>query len=442
MEHKQFFLQSARQVSLACLLSMLYCLIILLNGTPALLFPVLLIVFGVVIVGVNRLFIRKSRTIQQIVILNAVCGALFFAGLLFAGGFTAFWQYIYGILAILMITCMGAAGVYGSVKLNSILLSMDGNLLLLIFSTLVLGALPHPFTWVLFAIIGAAAGLLGSISFRMGRTPGRREWGILLFLLAVIAVIAWLLFSFVVSPLSTGVVGFGQGAANVFVFLWEQITAFFRFLASLWHEEEAPADYSMEAPGMSGSQEAETGLQDLGILPVVIVAVIIAVILVIVILILKRTRKNKVKKQLAYMQQPAAVIHATPLRDALKAMWVRLRRRRAAKRYLASRKQMPEGLYFTLKHICRHSELKERSGDTPAMFLQRIRDSFEDAAASGTVAEKSAETKTEYGTYLEELIRQLNINFYAKEPADISYPWADRLVAAVKKQLRQRSETT
>ena len=426
----------ARQISATGLIAMLYAIILVLNEAPDATLAVSLMVYSIVIYYINRLFARKPRQIGHIVLLNLICAVVVFAAFIISGTVPLFWQAAYSFISLVIITGLGAAGAFGSMKLNSILLFMDANILLMIFAILVIMSRNASFSWTAFSIVGAVAGLLGTISFRTDRPLGKREWGTILFLFAVIAIIAWLLFTFVVSPLSAGARGLGEGAASLFVFIWNQIERFFRFLASLWHDDGSQAELPEMLPASQTSGEDMTGsVQENGIMPVLVIGIIVVAVLIILIHIFRRSKKTKIRNSFSAGAASTEAVKSTPFADALKKLFAKIKRRFNSGYYMRTHKDSAEGIYFSLVKACRHTELEKCAGDTPAEFLMRIRSALsEENRSSAGYAEEGNST-----FYFDELIPAVNESFYSSGNSEQTFSWAKSVVSEVKKTARRRS---
>lgn len=434
MTNDRYFPQIAFQISLSALISMVFAAISLMNGQARAAAPVLFIVYSVLVFLVNRVFAKKTHTLSRIAVINVISGVLvfliyLFGSLLITGHMPVFWQSAFGLIAVLIVTATAARFTYAPVKISLILTIFDANVVVLILSVLLISPMNQPLTWVIFSIAGAVSGLFGAISLRQGEGFGRREFAVIVFLFIVIAVIAWILFAFVVEPLSSGAEGLGRGLASGFVFIWNQFERFLKFLASLGGDKEGAGTegIGVESGGGYSSEEAEYAESTDTVIPVIIAALIIIAVIIAVIVFFRKLGKSKVRRKSIEAGGMAVYTQKTTLADAVNRIIERFRRRRNSRRYLSQHKDHPEGIYFRLEKDLKRTVLEKRPGDTPKEFLMRIRDAY------------SAECKDNniFTERLDKLVIMLDENLYSKRPENTALPWADEFIRRVRELAKQ-----
>lgn len=131
-------------------------------------FPLVLMVYGPILFGVDRLFLRRQRTMLALTALNGAALATLLALTWLSGG----WQgWAMGVITVLVSLCPTVQAGYQALEppaQTSQILTVDASFLVLLLFTCYAAAADLPLTYCLPICAGCAASLLGLIVRRSG----------------------------------------------------------------------------------------------------------------------------------------------------------------------------------------------------------------------------------------------------------------------------------
>ena len=128
----------AQQFALACGLCSFYHMTTLSQGGTIRYFPLVLLPYSLSVYAVNHLFLRQSRTMRSIVLLNAAFFTALFASVLYIEGIADWATMVFQGGFCLWITVWGARCCLEPPELRSLIVSLDLNVLLLLLFTAVI----------------------------------------------------------------------------------------------------------------------------------------------------------------------------------------------------------------------------------------------------------------------------------------------------------------
>lgn len=376
MDRQNAFPALTRQTALACGLFSVAHLLTLEQGGPIRYFPLVLLPAALAVYAVNDLFLRRSRTMRAVVLLNAAIFAALFASVLFVEGIVS-----WGTLALqggfcLWITVWGARCCMEPPDLRSLIASLDvGAALLLFYTAFLLGA-DLPILWCAPAAAGCAASVLGLIARRVDRPLEPKEWGILLLVFSGLSAVVWLLVAWAAAPAGHGLVALWNALIGALRWMAGKLWAMILFLLSLLPEPK-PEELTPMEPAALPSAEEMTAVETSPILFIILMVVIAAAVLAAFVFILHRLGKLRI----GGWQETAAARRRSDrisLWQALRRLWLSLKARLRQRIFLRRIRNTPEGLFYLLVRRCRMSPWHKRAGETPREFLTRLRDAVAD----------------------------------------------------------------
>lgn len=418
----------AMLMGVGCILcTLVYCISLSSVGVKGC-FPLVLTVYGPVLFGVDRLFLRRQRTMLALTALNGAALAALLVLILLSGGYQG---WAMGVITLLV--CIGPTVQAGYRALEppsefSQILTVDIAFLVLLLFTCYTAATDLPLTYCLPICAGCAASLLGLILRRSGGTLHGRGWVMVAAAFACVCALLWVMVSVAAAPAGAGVVRLWEGLVAAVKALGNLVLQLLRFLASLLPKSEysGDAEMEMEVPDIPQVQEAAEELSPAAGILLAAGGIILAVVLIAMgVRALARLRIGGARKTQA--QRPPRRRRPS-LAAGLRHLAAAWRRHLALLRWLRQHRESPDGVYFLLVHRCRKASWHKRPGETPREFLTRL---------SGAVEDDST-----LSAALGELASAVDTALYAPCPQAITVPQASlirrRTAAAVRQQLFRR----
>lgn len=361
------------QLSMACI----FCLAVYWFSRgmqTGLVFPLALIPCGPALYGLNRLFLRRQRSMRALLFLNAALGGACFALLASAIGRDQREMLAFAAVLCVILTVRGAQMAVKPPALSRVILSLDASLVALILFAAYGAAAQIPAHQMIPACVGCAGSLLGLMVCRTGgRLSARGGLFAAAVFLAILAVM-FLLAGFVAAPVGQGVVA-----------LWNALSAIVR-LVTTWLGRCVAWFFSLFPEGSTGGLEWEAGVE---MMPGVQaeaeevpeaspVAMAVAAVLLLAgflflvfwgLRLLGRIRMGGVQAVQTPRASRRRISLLEGLRRLLGAMTARVRRRL----WLIRNRNTPKGLFYLLVRRCRMGPWHKRRGETPREFLLRLR---------------------------------------------------------------------
>ncbi len=410
------------QMSASCLLCTLAYWFLDAELSPGGLYPPVLLVYGPLLYGIDRLFLQQERTLQALCLLNGGAAVAFAAAGIPLIGWGHWTSLLFSAVACIWLSVWAGQMALEPPPLVRLLLYLDVSL---IFSVLFVGyasAFQRPAYQLIPACLGCASALLGLTLRRVGRGLGAKGWGFIAAAFLVILALVVLLVGVAAAPAGYGVVALWDLLTQVAHFLFSLLGKLLIWLSSLIPPAE-PGELPAEEPVIFEQlQERELPQSNPAVLVVLIVLLAVGA-LVLLIYLLKllgrlRVGGRKVKRQSLPLRRRISL--TAGLRRLLSSWATRLRLRL----YLFRIRSTPEGSYYLLVRKCRMAPWHKRREETPREFLLRLY-----AAAGGDCQLTAA---------LEALIPAVDLALYAPNRSGQFFPQSKlvrrRIGSAARKQ--------
>ena len=367
----------AAQLATACAVCSFVQIMGMSSGGELGLYPLILIPYAAAAYGIDRLFLRRERSMRALALLNTAMGVAIFAACFALGACGDIASALFTALFCLGLTVRAASLCLRRMELRSMLLTMELCLFLLVAQVGFGAASGMGVAAYAPIMAGAAASILGLVIYRTEGSLGARGWAFTAAAFAGIFALLWLLVSFAAAPAGQGIVAIWNAAVAAVKSVFSLIYRFLAFLVSLLPEAEY-GEAEMETPEgivMEELPETETSPVIAGILLAIIAALLIYGL---VRLLIRLGRINiggrKISAHSRAKRRRAAL---GPALARLFASWKKALRLRVR---LWQRRSTPEGLLCILIRKCRLTPWHKRPGETPRLFLTRLADSAEDDA--------------------------------------------------------------
>lgn len=397
MEHKNDSVGALSvQLSMACI----FCTLVYwfsAGGQAGLIYPMALIPYAPALYGLNRLFLRRERSVRALVLLNLSAGVAFFAALVPAIGWGEWGALAFAAVLCLWLTAQGGWLAVEPPALPRVILCLDVSLVVLILFVAYGSAVQVPAYQLIPACVGCAGSLLGLMIRRIGGGLGARGWSFVGAAFLVVLALVFLLVGVAAAPAGQGVVA-----------LWGALTAAARFAAALlwqilvWISSLFPppsreGEMEMDPVQIELHEEAELAEANPIVMAVLAVLLIAGMLFLVVwgLRMLGRIRIGGVKAARTVRPRRKRLSLLAGLRRLL-ASWAAYFRLRA---WLFHKRNTPEGLFYLLVRQCRMAPWHKRRGETPREFLLRLR--------------RSAGGDPELAAALDELIPAVDAALYA-----------------------------
>lgn len=360
------------QLSTACLICMLVYWV---GGKEmGIAYPQALIPCALALYGVNRLFLRRERSMRTLVFLNIAAAGVCFAALAPAIGREQRATLAFAAVLCVWLTVQGARLAVKPPVLSRVILSLDVSLAALILFVAYGASAQIPAFQMIPACVGCAGSLLGLLICRTGGRLGARGGLLVAGAFVAVLVFVFLLAGFVAAPVGQGVVA-----------LWTAICAAVRGAAGLLYRvlawffslfpETAKGGLEWEAGMdlMSGWQpQAEEAAVAGPVTMAVTMALLAAGVLVLVIgglHLLGRIRLGGAQAERTNRANRKRISLVEGVRRLLNGWMERVRLRV----WLFRNRNTPKGMYYLLVRRCRMGPWHKRRGETPREFLLRLR---------------------------------------------------------------------
>lgn len=374
MGNRQFFPALTSLFALACCLATLTYLITLNAGIMGTYYPQVLLVYAPLLYGINRLFLRKERSMLSITALNGGLWIALVASICILEWDSGIAALVFAAIFTLIATVRAAYLAVEGTQLRGLIVTLDITALLLVLFTSYLAATEASYLWGLPIAAGFAAGVLGLTANRMGRPMGVREWGLVGGAFLLITLLVLLLVGVAAAPVGQGLVTLWTLLVNGVTFVWKLLWQFLLFLSSLIpggaNGEQQAMDQAFVLPEMAAEEPMGQENPVVLVLFVVLLVVMFAALVVWVLRWLSRLRVGGQRKQAKQGQRG---------KKRRLSLWAALRRLFSARlrqlrmlRYLRRHRDQPVGLYYILVRRCRMGPWHKRPGETPREFLTRL----------------------------------------------------------------------
>lgn len=390
-------------------------------------FPLVLTVYGPVLFGLDRLFLRRQRTMMSLALLNGGALAALLALIFLSGGYQGVAMAIITVLVCLYPTFQAGQRALEPPPVFTHILTVDASFLVLLLFTGYTAATGQSITYCVPICAGCAASLLGLILRRSGGELHGRGWGMVAAAFGGVFALLWLLVSVAAAPAGAGVVRLWTGLKAALEALGRLLGRILLFIISLFPVPESTREYQMETETVEipQVQEAVRELSPGALMILTAAGIVLALVLLTLLMrALSHLRiggKRRVKDPRPRAKRPS-------LLEGLRRLWASWLSHLALMRWLRRHRQTPEGIYFLLVRRSRKTPWHKRTGETPREFLTRLK--------------ATAEPEGDLYRALEELIRCVDAALYASAPQTVTMPQAALIRrqtgAAVRRQAMRR----
>lgn len=371
MSDSRSFTCGISQFALACNLTTVFYLLTLNDGPPGTIFPRVMLLYAPLLYWINRLFLRRERTMLSLTLLNGVLVCLVLTAHLLLDPWRGFASLVFTAAFLLWLSVRGCRFALSGAPIRGTLLTLDCSFLLLLVFTGYSAILGWDGRWSIPALCGLAASIVAAASSRSPKSRNARGWLAVGAAFALLVGAIWLFTQFMAAP-----------AGSAFVSLWTLITSgihavkrlllgLLTYLLSLLPNADPGELPSYEIPDFSSLEES--AIQEASpIAGTIVLAVLIGCAAALLIWLVRRMGKlrlGRVQKKTAdhklHRDRTSFLKGILRLLSSF-AAGVRFRFR------LWRNRNTPAGLYFLLVHRCRRAPWHKRPYETPREFLLRM----------------------------------------------------------------------
>jgi hypothetical protein len=374
------------QVSLAGVLSACSYFLTMEDQTQVIYFPAILLIYAPLVYLLNRLFLRRERTVIAWILWNVMlCALLVGSVAVVCTGWPSG-----GILPVLLFaglaTLRGAQLCHNPPKLSAAILWLEINVVALAVFMGIWATTEGSLIWCSPVALGAGAALLAVISHRMNGRMGGREWLLLMLAFAFLGGVLWLLVNFLAAPTGQGVVLIWSGFLAVLNAIGGQIQRFLAFLTSFLKPEHYEEVEMADLSGMNMDTSAnDTMAASFGRLLAIFVIVAVVIAVVAALIVFGRIKLGRPVIQAA--PKKAKKQKRPSLLSGVKKMLEHLMARLRLRREMWTARNTELGAYYSLVRLCRRTALRQQPGDTPGVFLNRLEEACSEQETAGALAD-------------------------------------------------------
>lgn len=224
-------------------------------------YPLVLLPYALLMYPLNRLFLRRERSMRALVLFNGACAAALLLSIVLSGDYGDWASLVFAGAFCVYLTVRASRSAMEAPGLRSSMMSMELCLVTLVLFTAWCGISALPVIWCAPAVLGCAAAVLGVMFSRMEGSPGPRGWAFIVLAFALIFLLLWLLVSFAAAPAGQGLVAAWDAAVSLVKYILGLIWRFLLFLVSLIPQTEIEG-YEMEYEIITPPEMQEPGASD------------------------------------------------------------------------------------------------------------------------------------------------------------------------------------
>ena len=400
---------AACQLALACNLTTAYYMLTMGEGMPGWFFPQITLLYGPFLYLLNRLFLKKERSMLALGGLNLALCAAVLGGYLLLEPWRGIAYFAFAALFCGWLTLRGCASALRGPSLRGTLLTLDAAFLLLIAFISYSSATSVDFRWNIPAVLALCAAMISAVILRSDHSPGLKGWLAVAGAFAVLFALLWLVIG-MAAPAGQGLVAIwsalAAGINAVKALLWRGIL----FLLSLLPNADPEGGEGWTEFGEAIFVE-ETPAAEVNPIWGVILLILFSVgAIIAVIWLIGQLRRIKLRAVSGVQAPSVPRRERVPLWQGilrlLKGWYTALKLRL----WLWQGRNTPEGLYFLLVHRCRRAPWHKLDGETPRQFLLRL---CESTGGDGALSNA-----------LKQLARDTDAALYSNRPALGHLPYA------------------
>ena len=167
---------AACQLALACNLTTAYYMLTMGDGMPGWFFPQITLLYGPLLYLLNRLFLKKERSMLALGGLNLALCAAVLGGYLLLEPWRGIAYFAFAALFCSWLTLRGCTSALRGPSLRGTLLTLDAAFLLLIAFISYSSATSVDFRWNIPAVLALCAAMISAVILRSDHSPGLKGW--------------------------------------------------------------------------------------------------------------------------------------------------------------------------------------------------------------------------------------------------------------------------
>ncbi len=417
------FSSVATQFVLACDLTAFYYLMTLRDGAVQWFFPQTLLLFGPLVYGVNRLFIRRERTLRGVFFLNVLLAVAYLVGYLWLEEWKGPAALIFTALFTAWMVGNGGWLAFHPLGLREALLYLDGSVLTLVIFTAYTASTGTELIWSVPVLCGFAASILNVTVCRAGHSLNGRSLAVLGAAFGSIFLVMSLLLGVVAAPAGEGLVALWGVLTGGVQAVLRGVYRLLLAIAALFPDPEPSTGQPLWDGSGNFNLELPVQEEDPAV-PLVIVLLFLVLLAGLVVWILAQMGKVKLGRG-AVKEESSAQHRERPSLwrglCTLVASWAEFAQFRI---FLWKNRSTPRGMYCLLVHRCRMGPWRKRPGETPREFLLRLA--------------QCVKEQPDIVNAMEELARDVDAALYGRGTENKRVERSDLIIRQIKASLRRK----
>ena len=338
------------------------------------LYPIIFVIYALVIVFVNKAFLKKERNLGAVALINIIfCAAVLAIEIMLKGDFS-FGSILVTAIISIWLTIQSVIMIIKEPELRVIILFLEGNIAAsIIFSVLVSVKGINPY-WIILSAFGIVFSIVALVLKRMGRKPALRDIIFIIVVSLIVLLIAVLFTLFLADPAGKGLSDLAKIILLGLSAFWNAFEKFASWIASLFKGGNGSGT-ALEgigvANGKTASEEYSEADPASGTIVMVIIGVIVAFLIV---LLIVKIHKHKIKIRQIKLGNVNAIStkESRSLKEAFKIIKDKRRLKKLKKKFLRENKNSPLGIYYELELKLLKTKDRKVKGESPREFLKRV----------------------------------------------------------------------
>jgi len=408
MPDSRTFTCSISQFALACNLTTVFYLLTLSDGLPGTVYPRIMLLYAPLLYWINRLFLRRERTMLSLTVLNGLLVCLTLTAHLLLDPWRGFASLVFTAAFLLWLSVRGCRFALSGAPLRGTLLTLDCSFLLLPIFIGYSAILGWESRWSIPALCGLAASITAAASSRSPKSRNAKGWLAVGAAFALLVGILWLFVSVIAAPAGSGLISVWTLITSGVHALKRLLLGVLTYLLSLLPNAEPGELPPYELPDFS-HLEGSAAEESSPVAGAIMLALLIGCAAALLVWLVRRMGKFR----LGRMQKKSAdaMIHRerTSFLKGLLHLLTSMAEGARFRLLLWKGRNTPVGLYFLLVHRCRRAPWHKRPCETPREFLLRM---------AGT-----ARSDEELSSALKQLARETDAALYSghAKPTALAY---------------------
>lgn len=371
MSNKFTFSAVLLQFSMGAAIHTMVLFMLLAEGEINCFYPQILMLYGPLIYGVNRLLLRRERTMASIAVVNVAAVGLLIAGSAVLDGMPSVVGLLFMLIFCGWITVQGVRMADSAPELHILIIMVDICAVLLVMFTAYMAISGASVFYALPIAAGCAAAMLSVIIRRLGGVVGLRGWCIMAVTFTALLVLMMLLVTVAAAPAGEGLVLLWNGLLRVIAVV---LNLFLRFLLLFAGDAEGGPIEAEPQPGMEDVLLEEMALEIPAGVWIALGAVALIAVTAAVILLLRILSRVRVGGR-GSMSHSAVQRRRVSFGAGFARLLQTLREKLRVKLFLLRHRNTAPALFYGLMHRFRLSTLHKLPEETPGEYLSRLYES-------------------------------------------------------------------